>query len=500
MNAFDLRARGLTLRGEPPVSRRESTAGSEAEGIRTYTSQEPCQSSLARAGDERSADGGFVGEARGFAPAGALDVLSDVPSFEGWDDAILASDSAQGDSAPAVFSVPSYTLILLDTDTITDAFGLPGSALVRAEWHRDLERRTAVHRESRARALEQKAAQRERAERMGGGSDDSAKQRGKWHRDRARGCRERIARAIECGKDADHPAVVVCGACDARVERCRTCNAGLVCWDCRKQRLTDKRLHFASCREAVLEQAAAQGFLHPQRPGGRWSEKLLTFTCPADADERDDAGDMPRVIKNRMLVVRDAWRPFTQSMNRWLRSVVRVNARVDERLTVRDVERGKDHQWRAAWFRTFEWTPGRHDGGGHPHYHVWFFGPFLPHEIVTAWWRRALVAQGLDVDRLGAMKVDLRHVTDGRGAALEVIKYLTKDIVPGGELLSAELYAPVYETLDGKRVTHATCGFMSTAPRPPAACQTCGVVGMLSIRNEKQKEATNENRKHPDVN
>jgi hypothetical protein len=214
------------------------------------------------------------------------------------------------------------------------------------------------------------------------------------------------------------------------------------------------------------------GLLSPSRRGGRWSEKLVTLTAPHVVDEADDADDW-RVIVRRIAIVLGAWRAFSRLLNKWLRA-----RRAAGKLPLRD-----GSSVRAVWYRSFEWTPAT-DRLGHPHLHVWLFGPFLPRELVLEWWARALRSVSselrLDSAALDKLIVDIREAR-GKGAGLEVIKYMTKDLEANGQRLPPELYAPVYEALDGTRVTQATRGFIALAKRHAVCCEACGAVGHFNV-------------------
>jgi hypothetical protein len=117
--------------------------------------------------------------------------------------------------------------------------------------------------------------------------------------------------------------------------------------------------------------------------------------------------------------------------------------------------------------------------------------------------RRRLTVTGRPaVERLRALlvrrfgesvpSVDVREVRDGEGSAREVIKYLTKDIDSDGRKIAPELYAPVYEALDGSRVTQATTGFMALAvdEREAFICPHCGTVDAhVNARRKRPGEA-----------
>jgi hypothetical protein len=123
-----------------------------------------------------------------------------------------------------------------------------------------------------------------------------------------------------------------------------------------------QRAKVASARNVVLDLAEWQGLLSPARPGGRWSEKLVTLTMPHLSTDEDDASD-ERAIKWRIRVILAAWRGFARSMNKRLAREGKGALRLGDR------------RCNAVWFRALEWTPAR-DRLGHPHMHLWFFGPY----------------------------------------------------------------------------------------------------------------------------
>lgn len=192
--------------------------------------------------------------------------------------------------------------------------------------------------------------------------------------------------------------------------------------------------------------AEVKGLLRIDRRGGRWSEKLLTLTAP------HVVGD---TVGERIARVLSAWRLFLKRLNAFLRSIAAHTS--------------------SAWFRVFEWTPGN-DGKGHPHLHVWFFGPFLEQPMLRDWWATALGVE----DAI----VDIKEVHDSRGAAQELIKYLTKDIDANGDKIAAELYAEVYMALDEKRLTQASRGFMRLAGTGPLPCE-CGAALPKRVRRAR---------------
>jgi hypothetical protein len=202
------------------------------------------------------------------------------------------------------------------------------------------------------------------------------------------------------------------------------------------------------------------------------------LTMPHLSAVEDDASD-ERVIKWRLKIVAVAWRGFTRMLNKELARRRNGAFALGGR------------PCNGVWFRALEWTPAA-DQLGHPHIHIWFFGPYLPHALIEQWWRRALSRALAAPSSLESTVVDVREVRDGEGGAREVIKYLTKDIDSDGRKIAPELYAPVYEALDGSRVTQATTGFMALAvdEREAFICPHCGTVDAhVNARRKRPGEA-----------
>jgi hypothetical protein len=146
--------------------------------------------------------------------------------------------------------------------------------------------------------------------------------------------------------------------------------------------------------------------------------------------------------------------------------------------------------------RVFEWTPGG-DGDGHPHFHVWAFGPYVPHEMIRLWWAHAWEeASGKtlarDEDGRPVIMTDVRQVIgdtveerDAEGnpvfgddgevcrahVANELIKYLTKDW--GAD---PEVFARIYGELFTRRARQTSSGFASFAVAFVRLCEDCGAV------------------------
>ena len=316
-----------------------------------------------------------------------------------------------------------------------------------SDWFPELGVATSSHREARASAYDRRACEVERDARALGLSAEQVRARGKWYRSRSKGQRWRIQNAQECQRV--DVVVVTCGECHSTVEKPRGCDVALACAWCRGKLANAKRSRFGRARHALLQLAQCAGLLRRHRPGGRWSEKLVTLTLPHLATMG---------VRARIVWLLDAWRHFARRLN------------------------GLARRFRCAagphWFRAYEWTEGD-DGAGHPHVHIWYFGPFLPQKEVADWWAAALRAASPGWQRGEHLVVDVRRVDDGERGALEVIKYLTKDIVAGGGKVPAATYAEVYCAFDGARLTQASRRFMALAGRRACRCKSCQGVGTL---------------------
>jgi len=96
--------------------------------------------------------------------------------------------------------------------------------------------------------------------------------------------------------------------------------------------------------------------------------------------------------------------------------------------------------------------------------------PYLEKDDLQAWWGQALADVTGEPGALRAI-VDIREATSG--VDQELIKYMTKDIMPDGSKVPPELYAEVYKALDGHRNTQASKGFMGKAKQVARSCE-CG--------------------------
>jgi hypothetical protein len=95
--------------------------------------------------------------------------------------------------------------------------------------------------------------------------------------------------------------------------------------------------------------------------------------------------------------------------------------------------------------------------------------------MIVQLWTAALRNAGYTWDATERVILDIREVSNGPNAALEVIKYLTKDVMPDRTLVPEGTVAEVYKALDGKRRIQASAGFFKNIDTG-AQC-ACGAVG-----------------------
>lgn len=309
-----------------------------------------------------------------------------------------------------------------------------------AKWLPVLRDLTKVHREDRARRFDAGAKRRRALARLRGAREVSVQQDARWHVARAEGQRNKIENVQSCGSARIQ---ITCQSCGASRERPGRCGNALLCVSCRGALAAEKRRKFLLARAAVLASAARRGLLAPRR-GGRYSEKFLTLTSPPLT------GDS---VASRIARTAEAWVIF----RRWLKKYCK--------------SRGAPT---LEWFRVLEWTPGKSDGFGHPHLHLWLFSCFLDVEALRDAWRLALIKAGAPSESCRVVIIDIQEFEPrgGRGAQ-ELIKYLTKDIDENGKKISPEVYAEVYKAFDGRRITQASRGFMALGEQEAMRCE-CG--------------------------
>jgi hypothetical protein len=347
-------------------------------------------------------------------------------------------------------SRPKGDLSFLDTQELTrqteETCALPAPMLA---WLDEVGEETKADRARRAQKLIARRVQICSAMRRYRYGEASIRWRAKWYNDRARGHRERIERVKACQTDIIH---VSCSACGVGPELAAGCRAWMLCVRCRGAVSAALRARFLAARRLIVEQALERNLFRPLRRGGRYGERFLTLTVPHECPS----------IGERIGVAYAAWPRFLKLFNGYLRDRV-----------IRSVE----------WFRVFEWTPGE-DGLGHPHFHLWLFSPFIDVDLIREWWAHALAAEGCAATRV---IVDIKAVTDPRTAAVELIKYMLKDITASGEKIPPAVFARVYEALAGRRMRQASEGFIGLAKRVSPCCE-CGATLPRTVRIERRSK------------
>jgi hypothetical protein len=92
----------------------------------------------------------------------------------------------------------------------------------------------------------------------------------------------------------------------------------------------------------------------------------------------------------------------------------------------------------------------------------------------------------------------IQIVDDGEGAAREVIKYLTKDVLPNQQLVDPRVFGHVYQVLDGKRTTQASSRFFTGVDaRAECECGATGAFRRTSTCPEPSKVADPSDKKEP---
>jgi hypothetical protein len=284
----------------------------------------------------------------------------------------------------------------------------------------------------------------------------------RWHDARAKGMRTHFDKVQECGLAST--VYVSCPCCGCVDEHPAGCDSRTMCLTCRGRQNARKRREFLASRSIVLERAAAAGVTERRRRGGAFSEKFFTLTIPHLPEH---------LLTDRVLLVFTAWTFFLRSLNEWLRE------RDLYLWTKYGAELGLEH---VQWYRHFECEAGD-DEQGHPHFHVWFFGPYLPARpedglILQGWWCEALDKAarklGLAEPNVAPDVLQLDIQGDLQDVEQELIKYLVKEVVGGGYIEPA-WYARLFEVLDGRRVTQVSAGFKAAGDevREQRTCRDC---------------------------
>jgi hypothetical protein len=209
-------------------------------------------------------------------------------------------------------------------------------------------------------------------------------------------------------------------------------------------------------------QCSLAGLTKKFRKGGRFGERLITLAPPHVG-----------TAEQRIAWNFDAWPHFLKRLHEWTREKYGSET---TRFTLSEegaepVENDVRTFELCHHARFWEVTSGA-DGEGHPHFHVWHWGPYIEQALLESWWREAWErASGHRVpeNRNGERRimVDVRavigdevEVRDEQGRPIvdehgrvkttrldrELVKYLTKDVD-----LPPHLMARIYGELLGRR-------------------------------------------------
>jgi hypothetical protein len=343
----------------------------------------------------------------------------------------------------------------------------------------------------------------------------------RWHESRADGIEHVFERVEECGGAFEAVARCTSNAC--RAARSSDSEAGVIrvplgcssrffCDVCKTRIAVRFRREFQAARLGIIWGAQLQGRHTRWRPRfgpeARLSERLVTLTAPHVG-----------TAVERVRWMFKAWPFFLRAWNVYIRGQLGAAEctdgakRGDGNLTAIPFDRDGQPIGTGQWLgpnrgreerclvralchevRVFEWTKGG-DGQGHPHFHIWAFGPFMPQELLKEWWREAWErASGrsveLDQDGEPILMVDVRKIVgdsvdardadgkpifddDGRPekaqVANELIKYLTKDW--GAE---PEVFAEIYAELFERRARQTSRGFSAFSVPEVRICEDCG--------------------------
>lgn len=408
----------------------------------------------------------------------------------------------------------------------------------RTAWRSVVERVTLPVRRARAARLRARSAAIAKAERRaylaGCIAGDSPYQRrgdrlqsklprgSAWHEARATGAEEVFRRVEDCGDDFHAVARCTSDSCrrarqknpEAGVQRIPLgCSSRLFCDECKVRIAARFRREFNASRHGILWGARLQGRMSKWRPRegkeARLGERLITLTVPELGTGRA-----------RVNWIFRAWPEFLKRLNEYHREQLETvectsgKRRGDAHgnLTAVPVDRDGCPVERVRGLchtvRVFEWTPGA-DGVGHPHFHVWHFGPYIPHELIAEWWQfawarasrqaawvetrtldaltgflRALVTGPIELAvtfhkvARSTLLVDVRKVigddvADQEGGkahvANELVKYLTKDWYA-----DPEVFGDVYAELIERRARQTSRGFAAFQVAIVRICETCG--------------------------
>lgn len=313
------------------------------------------------------------------------------------------------------------------------------------------------------------------------GEGRAAATRKRWHESRATGQRSRMSSVAHCG---DGQIAATCSCCGQVQESHVWCACVRLCLRCSSKRANRARARFALAFSVHHERARRAGLLLKNRKGGAYSERHIVLTAPHVVIRgQTGAADRQATARRRIELMFEAWRDFSRAMQAWYR-------------------RRKERE--AIIYRAFEWTPGA-DGMGHPHFHLWNFGPYLAEGLLRAWWSRALARVGvvvapesvvITVRRIWARPVEfIREVRKPSGVVFQrkttrvlldvagddLLRYLegwcVATIDPATrERCGDDVIAGVYCALEGRRLTQASAGFLGEADARLVTACDCGAL------------------------
>lgn len=302
----------------------------------------------------------------------------------------------------------------------------------------------------------------------------------RWHSSRAKTKREIFERVETCGTSEGTKVTLVCRDCKSSSQIEVGCGSKWFCPTCRTRQVIKFRKDFNRKRLGLVTAATRAGLTRrKQKKSERWGERLVTFTLP----HRGTAQERIEVLRATWLrfwrLLRDRLRPTLQTSSGISFDVVAHN--LPNGRSVEDPEHMKLLDL-LTYLLVFEWTPGKDDGKGHPHLHVWMFSRYLDNkELLHPLWtrayyevRRAAVPCG-PIEEIPLLVPDVRaadHDVDR-----ELIKYLTKDwevSEQGAKRAEPEVFAQVYACLDGKRLKQSSAGFAKWGVEQAKICPCCG--------------------------
>jgi len=301
----------------------------------------------------------------------------------------------------------------------------------------------------------------------------------RWHESRAKTKRELFERVDACGSSEGTKITLVCRSCKNATPIEVGCGSKWFCPTCRTQQVVKFRKDFNRKRLGLVTAATLAGYTRRnQKKSERWGERLATFTLPS----RGSASE-------RIEVLRKTWARFWRLLGDRLRGELGGLSSITFDDLAHNFPNGRPGSAPEfvpiadllSYLLVFEWTPGKGDGLGHPHLHVWMFSRYIDNkEVLHPLWTRAYHEVARKMGLLGPDETVELLVPDVRKADhdvdRELIKYLTKDweIQEGGAKRAApEVFAEVYAQLDGKRLKQSSAGFAKWAVEKANVCPCC---------------------------